>query len=314
MPTITTKKTLTKSKKTEQTEMIAPGHRACAGCGELLAARTVANALGPNVIIANGTGCLEVTTTPYPESSWRMPWIHSLFENPSAVASGILASLKQKSKDKKIKVVAQAGDGGTFDIGFGLISGMWERNENILFICYDNEAYANTGMQASAATPWGSNTTTTPSGSGKTIDAIGSHLHKKNMIEIALAHRLGYVAQTSVGYLQDIEEKVKKAVAHDGPSYLQILSPCVAGWKYNPSLTVKIGKLATQTGLYPLLEYFNGELVKTNKISQKISVDQYLNMQGRFTHLAKTKQGQEQINLIQQIADNNIKKYNLLSS
>lgn len=311
MPTKTTIKH--KKNTTKKKEMLAAGHRACAGCGELLAARTVANALGPNTIIANGTGCLEVTTTPYPESSWQMPWIHSVFENPAAIASGILASLKQKKKDKKIKVVAQAGDGGTFDIGFGLISGMWERNENILFVCYDNEAYANTGMQASAATPWGSSTTTTPAGSGKTIDAIGSHMRKKNMIDIALAHRLGYVAQTTAGHLSDIEAKVKKAVKHNGPSYLQILSPCVAGWKFPPSQTVKIAKLGAETGLYPQLEYINGELVSKTKITKKIPVEKYLEIQGRFAHLSKTKQGQEQIKIIQKIADENIKNYGLIT-
>lgn len=292
--------------------MLSPGHRACAGCGELLAARTVAEALGPNTIITNGTGCLEVTTTPYPESSWGMPWIHSLFENPSAVASGVLASLKQKGIDKKIKVVAQSGDGGTFDIGFGLISGMWERGENILYICYDNEAYANTGMQASGATPWASSTSTTPSGSGKTIDAIGSHQQKKNMVEIALAHGVKYVAQTTVGYLADIEAKVKKAVSIEGPAYIQILVPCVPGWKINPSETVKVAKLAAQTGLYPLLEYIDGQLVNKLKLGEKaVKVEDYLKPQGRFKHLFHDEQGQAQIANIQKLADQNIAKYQL---
>lgn len=297
-------------KKTKM--MLSPGHRACAGCGELLAARTVAEALGPNTIITNGTGCLEVTTTPYPESSWGMPWIHSLFENPSAVASGVLASLKQKGIDKKIKVVAQSGDGGTFDIGFGLISGMWERGENILYICYDNEAYANTGMQASGATPWASSTSTTPSGSGKTIDAIGSHQQKKNMVEIALAHGVKYVAQTTVGYLADIEAKVKKAVSIEGPAYIQILVPCVPGWKINPSETVKVAKLAAQTGLYPLLEYIDGQLVNKLKLGEKaVKVEDYLKPQGRFKHLFHDEQGQAQIANIQKLADQNIAKYQL---
>lgn len=305
MPTTTRKKTKVK-------KMLSPGHRACAGCGELLAARTVAEALGPNTIIANGTGCLEVTTSPYPESSWGMPWIHSVFENPAAIASGIIASLKMQKKDKKYKVVAQAGDGGTFDIGFGLISGMWERSENILFVCYDNEAYANTGMQASAATPWGSNTTTTPSGSGKKIDAIGSHMRKKDMPAIALAHRLNYVAQTTVGYLSDIEAKVKKAVETEGPAYLQILTPCVPGWKTPSSMTIKVAKLAAQTGLYPQLEYINGELVAKTKITKKISVREYLKIQARYKHLFETAQGKEQIKYIQKLADENIASYGLM--
>lgn len=312
MPTKTKTSTKTTTRRKADKEMIAPGHNACAGCGQMIAARTVANTLGPDTIIANSTGCLEVTTSAYPMSSWQMPWIHSVFENAAAIASGILAGLKQKGMDKKIKVVAQGGDGGTFDIGFGLISGMWERDENILFVCYDNEAYSNTGMQASGATPWGSSTTTTPSGSGPTIDAIGSHQRKKNMLDIALAHRLKYVAQSTAGYVEDIAAKVKKAVEIEGPAYIQILSPCIPGWKIKPNEAMKAGRLAAQTGLYPLLEYENGVLTKTLKVpAEKLKVDEYLKMQGRFAHLFKTEQGKEQIKFIQEIADANIEKYGL---
>ncbi len=313
--------TKVKSKTKLNKSLIAPGHRACAGCGQMIAAKTVANALGPNVIIANATGCLEVTTTPYPTSAWRMPWIHSLFENPAAIASGIKASLdykykhaktkEEKDRIKNIKVVAQGGDGGTFDIGFGLISGMWERGEDILYVCYDNEAYSNTGMQASGATPWGSSTTTTPSGCGDTIDSIGSHQRKKDMISIALAHGLPYVAQSTVGFISDIEKKVKRAIEIGGPSYIQILSPCIPGWKIDSSESIEVGKLAAQTGLYPLLEYEYGELKNTNKIKETVKVDEYLKMQGRFKHLFKNKKGLEQINKIQEIANKSIKKYNL---
>lgn len=303
-------KTLIRVKK--QQELLAPGHSACAGCGQNMSARAVVNALGPNTIIANATGCLEVTTSPYPTSAWGMPWIHSLFENASAIASGIQAALRQKGQDKDIKVVVQGGDGGTFDIGFGLISGMWERWENILYVCYDNEAYSNTGMQASGATPWASSTTTTPAGCGESIDAIGSHQRKKDMIAIALAHGLNYVAQSTAGYLEDIEAKVKKAVQIPGPSYIQILTPCIPGWKIEPSETIKVARLAAQTGLYPLLEYENGQLTKTNKLgTQKIAVDEYLKLQGRFAHLFKDKQGKDQIKYIQELADGNIKKYGL---
>lgn len=306
MPTKTTAKS--KAKKS----LFAPGHRGCAGCGQNLAARTVVNALGPNTIIANATGCLEVTTTPYPESSWGVPWIHSLFENAAAIASGVLAALKQKGQDKKIKVIAQGGDGGTFDIGFGLISGMWERGENILYICYDNEAYSNTGMQASGATPWASSTTTTPAGSGSTIDAIGSHQRKKDMIAIALAHGLRYVAQSTAGYLSDIEAKVKKAVETEGPAYLQILVPCIPGWKIKPDQTLQIGKLAAQTGLYPILEYINGKLANKLTLTKKTPIEKYLQPQGRFSHLFKTPAGKKQLKHIQEIADANIAKYGLL--
>src|SRR3989339_406925 len=303
-------KTIINKTKTTQ-PLLSPGHRACAGCGQLLAARMVAESLGPNTVIANATGCLEVTTSPYPETSWGIPWIHSLFENAPAVASGILAALKQRGEDKKIKVVAQGGDGSTFDIGFGLLSGMWERGENILYVCYDNEAYSNTGMQASGATPWGSNTTTTPAGTGGTIDAIGSHQRKKDMIAIALAHGLNYVAQTTAGFLSDIEAKVKKAVTMEGPAYIQIMTPCIPGWKISPDQTLAMGRMAAKTGLYPQLKYINGELVNKTKITKPIKVGEYLNAQGRFKHLFKTEQGKEQIKYIQSLADANIKKYGL---
>ncbi len=303
--------------------LLAPGHRACAGCGQMIAALAVAEALGPDVIIANATGCLEVTTTPYPESAWGMPWIHSLFENASAVASGVRAALNQKQNSplfakeragvRSTKVVAQGGDGSTFDIGFGLISGMWERGEDILYVCYDNEAYANTGVQASGATPWAASTTTTPAGSGKTIDAIGSHQRKKDMIAIALAHGLNYVAQSTAGYTEDIKAKVKKALATPGPSYIQILVPCIPGWKIDPGQAVNMGKLAVQTGLYPLLEYENGELTSASlNGSTPKKVDDYLKPQGRFRHLFKSATGKKQIKYIQELADQNIKKYKLL--
>jgi pyruvate ferredoxin oxidoreductase beta subunit len=322
MPTNQTQaqKTAVKAKpKQKNKDLLSSGHRACAGCGEALAARTVANALGPNTIITNATGCLEVTTTPYPESSWGAPWIHSLFENAAAIASGINAALIHKSKtaNKKSKieipkVVAQGGDGGTFDIGFGLISGMWERGENILYICYDNEAYSNTGMQASGATPWASSTTTTPAGCGDTIDAIGSHQQKKDMIAIALAHGVPYVAQTTVGFLEDIKAKVKKALEMEGPGYIQILSPCIPGWRIRSDQAIGLGKLAAQTGLYPQLEFINGELGNKTKLPiEPPKVDEYLKSQGRFAHLFKSDQGKEQITYIQKLANKNIDKYKL---
>src|SRR3989338_6967107 len=269
------------AKKTQNinASLLSPGHLGCAGCGQMVAARLVADALGPNTIITNATGCLEVVTTAYPESSWGMPWIHSLFENAAAVASGIRAALDYKElnppyppllkgADKSplppfvkggIKVVAQGGDGGTFDIGLGLISGMWERGENILYVCYDNEGYMNTGAQSSAATPWAANTTTTPAGASPDLIGIGSHFMKKDMLAIALAHGLKYAAQTTVAYPLDIIKKVKKAIATTGPSYLQILVPCMPGWKIEPSQTVQLAKLATLTGIYPAVEFVNGQ-------------------------------------------------------
>lgn len=290
-----------KPKNKNQNTPLSPGHNACAGCGQLSAAQSVMRALDKNTIIANATGCLEVTTTAYPQSAWGLPWIHSLFENAAAVASGILAALKQKG-DKKTKVVVQGGDGGTYDIGFGLISGMWERGENILYVCYDTEAYSNTGIQASGATPYGASTTTTPDGK----KSIGSTQRKKDMIAVALAHGLKYVAQSATGWPDDISTKVKKALATPGPSYIQILCPCVPGWKIGYDEAALMGKLAVNTGLFPLLEYTDGKLTAssiTTEFKGK-KVDEYLKKQGRFKHLEKS-----EIAVIQKLADENIKKY-----
>ena len=284
-------------------KFLSPGHNACAGCGQLSAAQAVMRGLNENVIITNATGCLEVTTTAYPQSAWGLPWIHSLFENASAVASGILASLKQKG-DTTTKVLVQAGDGGTFDIGLGLISGMWERGENILYICYDTEAYSNTGIQASGSTPYGASTTTTPDGAA----SIGSTQRKKDMLAIALAHGVKYAAQTTAGFPDDITNKVKKALDINGPSYIQILSPCMPGWKIGNDQAVNMGKLAAQTALYPLLEYVNGKLTASSIKAdfQAKPAAEYLNAQGRFRHLKEA-----DIAEIEKLAEANITKYKI---
>lgn len=276
------------------------GHNACAGCGQLSAVQSVMRALDKNTIIANATGCLEVTTTAYPQSSWGLPWIHSLFENPAAVATGISAALKcKKEKAKntkscastKTKVVVMAGDGGTFDIGMGLISGMWERKEDILYICYDTESYSNTGFQASGATPYGASTSTSPKGKCKdgnkceTINEVGNLLKKKDMVKIALAHEIPYVAQTTAGYPNDIFNKVKKALSMEGPGYIQILSPCIPGWGIKTNEAVELGKLANMSNMYPLLEYINGELVSggfNNEKEAKKYKEEYTKKQKRF--------------------------------
>lgn len=296
------KKMTTVSKKNKK-PLILPGHNACAGCGQLSAVQAVMRGLNENIIIANATGCLEVTTTAHPHSSWNVPWIHSLFENSAAVASGIFASLKYRG-NKNTKVIVQAGDGATFDIGLGFISGLWERNEDILYICYDTESYSNTGVQASGATPYGAHTTTTPKG----LRSIGADQNKKDMIAIALAHKLKYVAQSTAGHPDDITVKVKKALASPGPSYLQILSPCVLGWGAQVGASAQLGKLAASTGLYPLLEYSDGVLTNSNIHSnfKADKVEAYLKLQSRFSHLGKA-----EINAIQAIANYNLKKYRL---
>ena len=215
--------------------LLSPGHTACAGCGQALAARLVIDASGPNTIVANNTGCLEVFSTRYPESAWEIPWIHSLFENAAAVASGVEAALIYLGKKDGINVIAQAGDGGTADIGLQALSGMWERGHDILYVCYDNEAYENTGIQRRGLTPYATNTTTTPPGT----KSIGNPRPKKPMPEIALAHGIPYVATCSVGFIQDLQRKVKKAHSIKGPKYIQIHVPCPLGWGMKPALQFK---------------------------------------------------------------------------
>jgi len=280
-----------------------PGHTACAGCGQSLAARLVIEAAGANTIVANNTGCLEVFSSKYPESSWGVPWIHSLFENSAAVASGIEAALRYLGKKDGINVICQAGDGGSADIGLQALSGMWERNHDILSICYDNEAYMNTGIQRSGLTPFDTNTTTSPIGS----KSSGNIRPKKPLPDIAVAHGIPYVATASVAFPQDIQRKVKKALAIRGAKYIQIHVPCPLGWRHDSSLTYQVAKLAIETGLYPLVEYENGQLTGVRKIQPK-PVEEYLKVQARFKHLLNNA---EELKKIQAIAEVNIQKYGL---
>ena len=279
------------------------GHTACAGCGQALAARLVIEAAGSNTIVANNTGCLEVFTTRYPETAWGVPWIHSLFENAAAVASGVEAALIYLGKKDTINVIAQAGDGGTADIGLQALSGMFERGHDILYVCYDNEAYMNTGIQRSGLTPFKTNTSTSPVGT----KYMGNIRPKKPMPEIANAHGIPYVATCSVGYVQDIQRKVKKAISIKGAKYIQIHASCPLGWRHETGDMLEVARLAVETGLYPLIEYENGELISRKQISAK-PVQEYLKLQGRFKHLLNNP---EDVKQIQEIADNNIKKYGL---
>lgn len=283
--------------------LLKPGHTACAGCGQAIGARLVVDTAGKNTIIANNTGCLEVFSTKYPESAWAVPWIHSLFENCAAVASGIESALRYLGTKDSINVIAQAGDGGTADIGLQALSGMFERGHDVLYVCYDNEAYMNTGIQRSGLTPTDTNTTTTPAGNA----SVGNPRPKKPIPEIAAAHGIPYVATASVGYPQDIQKKVKKALSIKGPKYLQIHVPCPLGWRHESGKTFDVAKLAVETGLYPIFEYENGQLTP-RKIAKIKPVEEYLGAQGRFKHLLKNP---EAIKQVQAIADYNIKKYNL---
>ncbi len=285
--------------------LFTSGHTACAGCGQSLAARLVIDACGPNTIAVNCTGCLEVFSTKYPESAWGIPWIHSLFQNSAAVASGVEAALRYLGKKDSINVIAQGGDGGTADIGLQALSGMMERGHDILYICYDNEAYMNTGAQRSGLTPFDTNTTTSPVGA----QSAGNIHPKKPMPEICLAHGIPYVATASAGFPQDLQRKVKKAISIKGPKYIQVHVPCPLGWRHETNLTLQVAKVAVETGLYPLVEFENGVLSAQRKITPK-PVEEYLKIQGRFKHLLANP---EEIKKIQAIADNNILRYNLKS-
>ncbi len=268
-------------------ERLAPGHRACIGCGEALAVRLACKALGDNVIIANATGCIEIISSQLPYTSWTVPWIHTLFENTAAVASGIEAGIKILAKKGKwllpdTKVVAMAGDGATSDIGLQALSGALERGHNFIYMCFDNEAYMNTGIQRSSATPYGASTTTSPAGKM----SIGQISRKKDMPAIAAAHNIPYVATACPSYPFDLMTKVSKAVATNGPSYLHILSVCPTGWRCPAEKTIRIGRLAVQTGIFPLYEVENGKY-KLNVAPPKLKpVSEYLKLQGRFRHLS----------------------------
>ncbi len=267
-------------------EYLAPGHRACIGCGEALAVRLACKALGPESIVVSATGCMEIISSQLPWTSWRLPWIHTIFENTAAVASGIesgLKIMKEKGiKDVKANIVATAGDGGTMDIGLQALSGALERGHNFLYICWDNEAYMNTGVQRSSGTPYGASTTTAPAGK----KSIGQITWKKNLPLIAADHNIPYVATATPSYPFDMMEKVAKGAAVEGPAYVHIFSVCPTGWNTAGERTIEIGRLAVQTGVFPLYEIENGKYKLNVNVSKRKPVDEYLKLQGRFRHLS----------------------------
>ncbi len=269
-------------------ENFAPGHRACIGCGEALAVRLACKAMGRNVIVANATGCIEIIASQIPYTSWRVPWIHTLFENTAAVASGIEAGLKAMIRkglipDKGTKIVAIAGDGGTVDIGLQALSGAMERGHNFLYLCFDNEAYMNTGIQRSSATPFGASTTTSPSGKV----SIGQFSWKKDMPAIAVAHNIPYVATACPSYPFDLMEKVKRGLEVKGPAYIHIFSVCPTGWRCPADLTIRIGRLAVETGVFPLYEVESGSYRMSLKPPKIKPIADYIKLQGRFRHLSQ---------------------------
>jgi len=304
-------------KRTVQASMgrsnaLTSGHRACQGCGEALGARYVLDAAmratNGRLVAVNATGCLEVFSTPYPESAWQVAWLHSLFGNAAAVASGVAAAFRVKKSD--VRVLAQGGDGGTMDIGFGCLSGMFERNDDVLYVCYDNEAYMNTGVQRSSATPAAARTSTTP--------AVGDHPGNpfgtgKNLPLLAMAHGIPYVATASVADLHDLEAKVMRAMALHGARYLHVHVPCPLGWGSDAAKTVQIARLAVESGLFPLFEAEYGEVTRATPIRRRVHVDEYLRLQTRFAHLFDgSSRAAEDLAGIQAVADRNVARFGLV--
>ena len=287
------------------------GHRLCPGCGEPIAARQVLMATDDPVIAVSATGCFEVSTTIFPYTAWAIPWLHIAFENAGAAVSGVEAmyqSLKAQGKidpEANYKFVAFAGDGGTYDIGFQSLSGAVERRHSFLYVCLNNEAYMNTGVQRSSASPLGANTTTSPAGKVQS----GKSVVQKDLTECMVAHEMPYVAQSIPGRWRDLVSKAEKAFSIEGPSFINVLAPCPLGWICDPADTVEISMLAADTCIWPLYEVEYGQYKLTYKPKEKKPVDEYLNAQGRFRHLFK---GEDGAAIRQTIQENVDRKWDLL--
>ena len=296
----------------QRTNSIDSGHRACQGCGEALGARyaldAAMRATNGRLLAVNATGCLEVFSTPYPETSWRIPWLHSLFGNAPAVATGVSAAMRVKGRED-VRVVAQAGDGGTVDIGFGTLSGMFERNDDVLFICYDNEGYMNTGVQRSAATPPGARTATTDVVGDEPGNPFGQG---KNLPRIAMAHDIPYVATATVADLHDLERKVERAMSLRGARYLHVFVPCPLGWGAASNETIHLARLAQSTGLFPVFEAERGGVTNVLPIRRWSPVEEYLTLQRRYAHLVGPRGRPDIVARLQAIADANVVRYGLL--
>ena len=268
-------------------ERLGPGHRMCPGCTQPLAVRQVLMASPDPVIVVNATGCLEVATTIFPFTAWNVPYIHSAFENTGATASGVEAAVRALTRrgrfDGKVNVVAFAGDGGTADIGLQALSGAMERYHNFVYVCLDNEAYMNTGYQRSSATPMGAWTSTSPVGSAR----LGKRQRRKDLMEIAAAHAIPYAAQATPGFWRDLMQKAQKAFAAEGPAFLNVLVPCLTGWRFESHEAIEIGNLAVETLFWPLYEIENGVYRITRKVREPKPLEEFLGAQGRFRHLTR---------------------------
>lgn len=281
-------------------ELIVPGTRGCPGCSGAIMMRQAMKVFGKDTIVKIPATCLLVITN-YAMNAWKVPIIHVAFENTAAVLSGIAAArrvLEKKGKLKKkrrVNYVGFAGDGGTADIGIQALSGAAERNDDMIYICYDNEAYMNTGTQRSGATPYGARTTTTPIGR---VKKVGKTERKKDVPMIMAAHKVPYIATASLAYLQDYLKKLRKATKIEGFRYIHVLGPCPPGWGFDPEKTIKISRLAVETGMWLLYEIENGVFRLTVKPKRRKPVKEYLKAQGRFRHLTD-----EQIDMIQKDVD-----------
>ena len=267
---------------------IAPGHKLCAGCAASIIAKLVLSATDKPVIMSCATGCLEVATTIYPYSSWKIPWIHNAFENAAATISGAesaFKALKKKGKiSKDIRFVAFGGDGGTYDIGLQSLSGTLERAHNIVYVCYDNEAYMNTGIQRSSATPLGASTTTDPVGKVRQ----GKQEYRKDLTSVIAGHKIPYVAQTSLANWADLFNKARKAFEVDGPAFINVLSPCMPGWGIPSNKTIELSKIAEKTCFWPSYEVENGKYaINFDPADNKLPITEWLKLQARYKHLFK---------------------------
>ena len=298
--------------KIKNQESLISGGRWCAGCSFPPIIRTVLAAKGDNdVIVTNATGCLEVTSTIYPYNAWGIPYMHNAFENSAPTLNGIeeaynylkkdnvKSELKDKIKNKNIKFVAFSGDGGTYDIGLQALSGAMERGHDFLYVCYDNGAYMNTGNQRSSATPFGASSSTSPDGKVH----HGKEEQRKDLIKIALAHNIKYVAQASVYNLVDLYNKAEKAFAINGPKLILVFSPCIANWQFQEGEAISVAKLATETNFWPLYEVEDGKYKINFKPAERKPIEEFLKMQNRFRHLFKDKEGREIIKKIQENID-----------
>ncbi|NPV13911.1 pyruvate ferredoxin oxidoreductase [candidate division WOR-3 bacterium] len=287
-------------------ELFSHGHRACAGCGEALAVRQIllaAQTAGMPVVTTMATGCLEIFSSIYPHSAWQVPMIHTAFETAASTAAGVEAAYRFLRKtgriNDEIAIIAFAGDGGTYDIGLQALSGALERRHRFLYVCTNNEAYMNTGIQRSSATPYGADTTTSPA--GKVLP--GKVQHRKNIMDIVIGHEVPYAAQTTVFFWRDLAQKVQKALLTPGPTFLNVLVPCPLGWRHQPGETVKLSKLAADTCYWPIYEFENGSYKINYEPTKKLPVEEFLKPQGRFRHLFENPEGAKVIAEIQRYID-----------